>query len=109
MLSDAFELVDQVNREIVLNNTWGHLSPEPQKKHNGWIIIAVGNYRQTIVVDDNFDGLPNSPWQYEDLHKFVFKATSGFEVGVYRFDGWYKKFKNGTYQFGGGKFKRITL
>ena len=26
---------------------------------------------------------------------------------IYRFDGWYKKFKNGNYQFGGGKFHKI--
>lgn len=108
-LQEAMAPIQAVNREIVKNETWGYLAPESRRKYYGWVLVAVGCYGDTIVVNDQFEGLANSPWQYEDLQEFVGKATSGFDVGIYRFDGWYKRFKNGRCQFGGGRFERLTL
>ena len=109
-LKDAFILVDQINREIINSNTWGHLYPEPGRKYTGQITVAIGCYHhETIVLDDTFENLPNSPWQYDDLQEFISQATSNFETGIYRFKGWYKKFKNGNYQFGGGKFYHVPI
>jgi hypothetical protein len=107
--ADAFAPIQAINEEVVKVGTWGHLSPEPHRKYYGWIIVAVGTYRESIVLDDEFPELPNSPWQYDDLHEFSFEATSGFKAGLYKFEGWYKKFKNGNYRFGGGKFKRVEI
>ncbi len=107
--ADAFAPIDDINKEIVKSNTWGHLAPVPGRKYYGWFIVAVGTYGETIVLDDNFPELPGSPWQYDDLHEFSFEATSDFGTGLYRFEGWYKKFKNGNHQFGGGKFKKVEV
>lgn len=108
-LASAFAPVEALNREIVKFDTWGHLAPEPHKKYHGWIIVAIGEYGETIVLQDDFPGLPNSPWQYNDLCEFTFEATGDFEVGLYKFKGWYKKFKNGNFRFGGGKWRRVEI
>lgn len=97
------------NRELVQWVTFGHFAPAPNKKYHGSMVVAVGVYGDTIIVQDEFKGLTNSPWQFEDFSNFAFKGTSDFEPGVYRFDGWYKKFKNGNCRFGGGKFRRVEL
>lgn len=107
--ADAFAPIQAINEEIVKVQTWGYLAPEPGRKYYGWIIVAMGVYGESIILNDNFPKLSNSPWQYNDLHEFSFDATSGFAPGLYRFDGWYKKFKNGNYQFGGGKFEKIEV
>ncbi len=109
-LEDAFTIVNQLNQAIVIGNTWGHLAPEPQRKYKGHIIIAIGCYHhETIIMEDEFNDLPDSPWQYNDLQNFVYQATSNFQPGVYHFGGWYKKFRNGNFQFGGGKFRQVKM
>ena len=45
----------------VRKDTWGHLAPAKGRKYPGWILIAIGIYRDTIIVDNDFPGLENSP------------------------------------------------
>ena len=102
-LSEAFAPIEAINTAIVLKNTWGHLYPQIGRKYEGYILVAHGCYGDTIVVDQSFTDLPDSPWFADDL--FEFMRNQNFDtIGIFRFNGWYKKFKNGNYQFGGGKF-----
>jgi len=105
-LADAFAPVEALNRAIVSRNTFGHLAPEPQKKYYGWVIVAIGIGGNSIIFDYEFNGLPVSPWFAEDLDEFSFDETANKEIGLYKFDGWYMKFKNGNFHFGGGKFTK---
>lgn len=107
-LADAFAPVMMLNRDIVMKQTWGHLMPETGRKYHCFIVVAKGNCGDSIIFDYGFEGLLDSPWLFEDFTTFAFNSTSRFEASaLYRFDGWYKKFKNGNYRFGGGKFTKI--
>lgn len=107
--AEAFAPVIELNRAIVARNTWGHLAPEPQKKYYGWVIVARGIGGNNIIFDYEFNGLPDSPWFAEDLDEFALGATSDEGLGLYKFKGWYKKFRNGNFHFGGGKFHRLKI
>jgi len=99
-----------INSEIVMWDTWGHLAPEPHKKYYGWIIVAKAAFRNNFIFDYHFDELPDSPWFADDLCEFAFDVTKDKEgIGLWRYEGWYKKFKNGNYQFGAGKFVKLTV
>lgn len=108
-LEEAFAPVQALNRAIVTRNTWGHLAPEPNEKYHGWVIVARGSFGNNIIFDYEFDGLPDSPWFADDLGAFAFEATDRKALGLYKFTGWYKKFKNGNFRFGGGKFCRLEI
>lgn len=108
-LEDAFAPVEAYNRAVMQLRTWGHLAPEPSRKYQGCIIVAQGCYGDLIVVRDNFDGLPNSPWYYDDLSDFLMSLPPGLKTGLYQFRGWYKKYKNGRGRFGGGKFEPLLM
>ena len=107
--AEAFAPVMELNRAIVARNTWGHLAPEPQKKYYGWVIVAMGIGGNNIIFDYEFDGLPDSPWFAEDLDKFAFGETASKFAGLYQWSGWYKKFRNGNFHFGGGGFHRLEI
>ena len=107
-LADAFAPIEALNREIVLHNTFGHLAPVPGKKYTGTILVAQGNYRDTVLLDSDFGELPDSPWLYDDLQRFIETAPSE-SPAVYRWSGWYIQYKNGNHRFGGGKFRKLQL
>ena len=103
---DAYK---QTRKEEVLYNTWGHLAPETNIKYYGYIIVATSQFgNSTYLLDYEFKKLNSSPWLYEDVGNFMFNTKFETDISnIYRFDGWYKKFKNDNCQFGGGKFHKI--
>jgi hypothetical protein len=102
--------IETMNREIANHNTFGHLKCEPNKRYEGYIIIAIGEYNnEVVIVKDDFPKLDNSPWQYSDFHEFVNDKAKDLENGVYIYHGWYKKFQNGNFQFGKGEFKNLKM
>ena len=107
-LADAFEPCESIHRARVEYSTFGHLHPHENSKYHGYIIAAVTQYQPTIVViKDDFEELENSPWQYSDFHDFVYESLKERDIGVYKYTGWYKKFKNGNYQFQSSRFYKI--
>jgi hypothetical protein len=99
-LADAFVLTDEINRNIVFQQTWGHLRPELRRTYHGFIIFAYGAYGDIIPVACEFDGLPDSPWFFDDLQDFIGKKAKTPGT-IYRFSGTYTKFKNGGCRFSG--------
>jgi len=109
-LEEAFAPIEILNRAAVMWDTWGHLAPEPHKRYYGYIIVAVTFNNNHPVFDYEFENLGGGPWLYEDIVMFSFEQTKQLEgPALYRWDGWYKKFKNGNCQFGGGKFEKLTI
>jgi hypothetical protein len=101
-LEEAFAPIEQVNRAIVINNTWGHLAPIPQQKYNGSILFCYGEYGDVTPIKTDFKNLPNSPWFFEDMNEFISDKCNELSYGnVYKFIGTYIKFKNGNYRFSG--------
>jgi len=111
-LYDAF---GERKRRDVLKETWGHLAPELGRKYTGWILVAHDCYGGWTILDWEFENVPSSPWIAEDIDDFTFgwfdlmDVDDDFPVGVYRYEGWYKKFKNGGYQFQAKPFVQQTI
>ena len=109
-LDEAFAPVEAVNTQIVLHNTWGHLAPEPHRKYYGWFIVAKGAYGDYIIFDYEFKDLPDSPWFFEHFTEYAFDRVGvDAGVGLYKYEGWYKLFKNGNCQFGKGTFTKLEI
>lgn len=89
-------------------DTWGHLRPEPGKKYDGWILFTYTCYGDIVIIDWDFGELPASPWQCSDFINFIVTYSKEIKTpGVFRWTGWYKRFKNERCHFGNGKFEVI--
>ena len=98
-----------LDRETVMQDTWGQFAPKTGVKYFGYIIVAQGYAGDEIIFDYNFDGLNGGPWLWEDVCKFAYdRPITPSKPALWRFDGWYKRFKNGRCQFGGGHFKEVN-
>lgn len=67
----AFAPAEAAFREVVMQETWGHLAPKKNKTYEGRIVYAMGCYdsgelNPTVLVAD-FAGLSDSPWFYNAL------------------------------------------
>ena len=107
-MGNIYMVVSPTKKEEVMKDTWGHLAPEPRKKYPCKLLIAT-NRSDSIIVEQDFGGLPDSPWLYDDTQDFLYESVEVLEPGIYLFVGWYKQFKNGKGIFGGGKFQKVTI
>lgn len=103
MIINAFA---QSTKEAVMLDTWGHMAPIPNVQYPGHIIVANGDYDITLLQYD-FGAFGGGPWLYEDIGDLISQTEFQEAPAVYRFDGWYKKFKNGNCRFGGGGFRKV--
>lgn len=92
----------------VINNTWGHLAPKPRARHKGHIVFAKTCYNQEVVIESEFAGLNESPWQYEALHDYIHETLNTKEEGIYRFDGDVYMCLNGKFKFS-GTIKKLSF
>lgn len=95
-IQDAFAPVYAEYQMCVIEDTWGHLAPIRNKKYRGHIVFAAGQYDcgdlNPTAIESEFDGLENSPWEYEAVTNFM--RVQKVECGkVYRFDGYFRNYK----------------
>lgn len=95
-LAEIFADVEARNRDIVEAETWGHLAPEQQRTYPGTVVFAVSEYGDNVPVFVRFDDLPDSPWLFEGLNRWIGDQVlppgshqRALEPGVYRFTGTY--------------------
>lgn len=69
-MRDCFAEAESVYHRAVQASAWGHLAPEKNKTYRGTLMVASGDYGDTIVVQDRV-GVPNSPWWFEAIHEFI--------------------------------------
>jgi len=101
------DIYAEKKKKEVMEDTWGHLAPIPNKKYPGRIIFCCTDYGENVLISHLFEELSDSPWFYEDISYFVY--SQNLEEGkIYLFDGWYKKFKNENCRFS-GKTKVLDL
>lgn len=81
----------------VMQDTWGHMYPEPGSKHKGYIMIAHGDYGGTTVLDYEFGDLCGSPQVAELVSRAMHMYE--WENGLYRLDCslWFFKNSNDLY------------
>jgi hypothetical protein len=72
----------------VMQDTWGHLAPQQDRTYKGVVTFTVGCFGDLAVISAEFEGLPDSPWLYEDLHQWIWDQKPE-EGKVYRFEGSY--------------------
>lgn len=89
-------------RAEVLWNTFGHLEAEPGRTYQGWMLFARSAYESGNVfpIDTGFAGMNGGPFFYEHMNEWL-DDNAPKEVGVYRWEGAYRVFKNGGYRFTG--------
>lgn len=88
--TDVFIPIEQANREIVRQNTWGHLAPKKDKRYKGRIVYAVGCFGDDplnpTVLSCDLGNLDSSPWFFDALMDFLGKQEK--KAGcVYEFIG----------------------
>ncbi|MGX9983918.1 hypothetical protein [Methylobacterium fujisawaense] len=111
-------IVGGQSREAVLQDTWGHLAPVPRRPYPGFVLFGFSAFGQHLILDYDFEGLPENPWTHDEVAAFVDqhldtqehpdRYESG-EMRIYRWEGTYRRLKNGTPQFSGKvRPQRIT-
>ena len=94
--------IDRHNYAVVTACTFGHLAPKPYKVYTGYILFTYTCGGQSEVIQWDFKGLDNSPWQYGDFGDFLFEQHEKLTEGkVYVYKGTYKTFKAQAAQFDG--------
>ncbi|AEP29926.1 hypothetical protein [Brumicola nitratireducens] len=78
----------------VMQDTWGHMYPEPGSKHEGYIVLAHGDYGGTTILEYSFGDLCGSP----QVAELVATSMSMYEWtnGLYRLDCSLWFFKNSS-------------
>lgn len=66
-----------------MQDTWGHLYPEPRSKHEGVITLTVSDRGDVSILADHFPSLSCSPQRFEVVNLLLNYDFSGWEVGVY--------------------------
>lgn len=89
---------EENHRMAIWQDTWGHIYPKLGSKQNGWIEFSLSAFGDYTIVNFQFKGLVSSPVLFEDVQDFV-EAQTHLEPGCYRWQGWYKKYKNTQCQF----------
>jgi hypothetical protein len=96
---EQFNKHDEMYREAVMQDTWGHLAPKKNKIYKGRVVFAIGCYdsgdlNPTPLTSD-FEDLSSSPWFYDALHDFLRNLPEKYrETGcVYEWVGTFKNYQ----------------
>jgi len=92
-------------KTIQIGQTFGHLAPKPKTEYKGYILFTLTAFGDTCIIDFEFNDLDESPWFNTDILNYISDYTDTLPEtknhGVYRYEGTYKKFKNGNHKFKG--------
>lgn len=80
---------DEVKRQELLADTWGHLAAKRNKRYKIKIIFSESCYggQGTSLIDTRlYNGLENSPWLYEAILHRINKLTKR-TPGIYCING----------------------
>jgi hypothetical protein len=103
---DALAACEEIYRQVVLEETWGHLAPKKNKTYKGRVVYATGCYDNGDLnptpLSCNLKGLDSSPWFYSAIHEWLQDLPEEYrkEGCVYE---WRGTFRN--YEFNG----KVTL
>lgn len=102
--------IEAHQKAVAISQTWGHLAPKPQTEYKGTIIFTLTAFGETCLIDFNFEDLEASPWLNLDILDYITAHTNKCkkDFAVFKWNGMYKKFKNGNFKFK-GTFKEILL
>jgi hypothetical protein len=91
-MSAALAPVELANKQAIQKATWGHLAPRRNKRYQGHIVFSISAFGDMVVIDADFEDLPDSPWLFDAVHNFVFEDESLVHGAIYRFDGTFRNY-----------------
>jgi hypothetical protein len=81
-MGEMHDVLAESHKNTVMQDTWGHLYPEPGAKYYGELTIAVGCYGEQVIVDTDFPGLNSSPQRHAVEYSIFDRIT--LEIGIHR-------------------------
>jgi hypothetical protein len=96
----VFAPMEALNREIVRQQTFGHLYPETGVKHYGTLLFCETEYGECVLIKTTFPTLSGGPWEYDDFNEWLGNYCTKHNPdggAILEFGGYYKRFKNGNY------------
>lgn len=108
-------LIEMDNRAHVMAETFGHLEAEPGTRHKGWFTFITGQHGDNCVIESDFPTFDEGPGYFEDRDEFIWSKVKdngpASQIGVYRFEGEYRRHKKGGNGLGRfvGKVTRCEL
>lgn len=99
-LADAFAPILAHQFAQVQHDTFGHLDAKPGA-YSGHIMFALGCHGDIVLLNWEFEGVTSNPWIYQELQGFIGAHIDKTDRpwGVWRFEGVYKRLKNGKVKF----------
>lgn len=81
IIKDAFS---ERKKNDVMQDTWGHLYPEPGSKHYGEMLVTHGDYGDLTIIRSDFPTIEGSPQRFH-VEQTIFDKWKMFDEGkVYR-------------------------
>lgn len=93
-IASAMAPIEAINKEIVMQDTWGHLAPIKNKTYSGHFTYASSCFgaNNPIMLSFEFKDLDSSPWLYNALQDLLYSLKT--EPGiVYKFEGTIRNYK----------------
>ncbi len=93
----AFGPAEEIYRQEVLRDTWGHLAPTKGREYPGRIVFSFGVFDSgdlnPVVLVCDFGDLDSSPWFYDALQGFLDRYTPGEAGRVYEWTGTFRNYR----------------
>jgi transcriptional regulator GlxA family with amidase domain len=107
-MANAIGIAESQYSLTIQRETFGHLYPEVEKSYSGFILMTFTCWGYASPIDCKFKNLDMSPELFDHINEFIQSEQKDSREGqVWRFDGKYIKFKDGTCEFK-GKFRKIN-
>lgn len=112
--------IEAHNRMMVRAETFGHLEARDMQRHYGWFTFIYGQHGDMVVIESDFPTFGEGPGYFEDRQEWIWAQVKDngpcSEVGVYRFDGFYKLYassrsveRSGCIGYFKGRLRQLEL
>lgn len=91
-MEDIWRPIEEANFKAVQRDTWGHLAPEENKTYKGYVLFTQTVFGEYVIIDANFEGLPESPWLFDAMTDFI-EEHAKEDGSIYRFDGTFRNYE----------------
>jgi hypothetical protein len=93
--AETFAPIDAHNREVINQQTWGHLAPLKNTSYKGIVLFTKSAYRSGTIdlLDTKFNDLEDSPWLYDFLHEHLYTLPDIEYGAVYQLNCTFRNYR----------------
>ncbi len=108
MSKSIVDVLGSVKKNMVMQDTWGHLYPKPGSKHAGYLLIADSECSGQTIIYTDFPTLECSPMR-NALERSVLDMFNWHQLGavIYRIDCTLWFFKNSNDMYTASSFGKV--